>query len=186
MKKVILFCLALSLIACVPKQSFKPIDRSESEYRNYHGIFSFELPQGKDWYEIKSSVFGKKLKTEGQSFIASVTVGKVKRDFNTPKEFLSFFKKIRNKQNDPNKFKIIKNTEVLNTKFGNYCSKYEQIAEEYGKGILKIKGYTCLHPQNSQNFISIQYSERSKSGDISSDVIAEGERFIESLKINKI
>ena len=177
------------ILGCVPQQSLKPIDRTQSEYRNFMGLFVFELPQGQEWYDLGAkgvtTAFGKKLESNEHSFIASAHISKFTIKFNTPEEFLGYVKESRMKETPSDKFKNIQYNEVLHNKGSEYCTKYSLKAEEAGKGTLESQGYTCLHPVYPELGITIQYSERTKGNHVDAVVREEGERFINSLELKQ-
>ncbi len=178
-----IFCL---LQACVSQHNFKPIDRSESHLRNYNGLVVFELPQGQEWYEMGESggtiAFGKKLETKDHSFIASVHLSNFTLKFSTPEEFLAYVKKARIGDTSSDKFNIMQYDENIDKTHSEFCTKFILKTEEKGKGILEAHGYTCLHPNNPDLGVTIEYSERTKNEQVSQQIRDEGERFINSLQ----
>jgi hypothetical protein len=188
-KLIIPIAICCLLQACISMQSFKPIDRSESNFRNYMGLFVFELPQGQDWYELGTSggatAFGKKLESKDHTFIASAQISKFTLKFSSPEEFLEFVKKSRIGDTDPDRFKIIRYEENIDKTHSEFCTKFILKAEDNGKGILESHGYTCLHPSHPELVVTLEYSERTKSEQVSQLVRNEGERFISSLELKK-
>ena len=188
--KLISPLIIISLLsACAPQQRFKPIDRSESEFRNFMGLFVFELPQGQEWYEMGTmggtTAFGKKLESNNHTFIASVHISKFTIKFNTPEEFLSFVKKSRIEGTPPDQFTIIQYDENLDKSRSDYCTKFILKAEEKEKGTLESRGFSCLHPKYPELAITIEYSERTNGAKVNELVRNEGERFINSLELRQ-
>lgn len=189
--KIILTLVILTILtsSCIKRQVLIPVDRSVSEYRNFPGLLQVEVPQGNNWFVIKerdySVIYGKKLENPQHTFIASLTTAKLNEKFTSQEEFFATIKRSRSQDLDPSKFSNIEHSEVLDNKHGEFCTKFRQKADEIGKGVLEVNGYTCMHPVHNELMFTIAYSERTNTIKADNLVQEEGIRFIESLNLNK-
>jgi hypothetical protein len=147
---------------------------------------NMELPKGKEWYFLAdkngTTVYGKKLKDKNHTFLASMTAGEVGYAFKDRDSFLKFVRSSRANCTSPERVNVLLHDEVLDSKYGEYCTKYKYKANEIGKGTLELNGYTCLHPKYSQYIFTIEYSERWLDKRVDDSVRLEGVNFIESMK----
>ena len=187
---VILLVISTLNVSCVPRTNLKPIP-NQSEPQNFMGLFEIMPPQGDNWFEGQRAAgflsYGKYLDSRKHTFATSVHVSKIDEKFNDEKEFLTFIKTLRAADSNPIKFRNMSHEEVLDTKHGKFCTRYNLEGEEIGKGILEMIGYTCLHPKHPTLVVTISYSERTagvKGNRVGKNIRSEGEGFINSLKFN--
>ncbi len=177
--------------ACATVQP-KPLSGKSAGIQNF-GPFTIMPPQGDKWYESQRRAgllaYGKKLESSAHTFIASVQMTSIDRNFPSETDFLSFVKTARAGDTDPDRFYMLLDDEALDKSRAAFCTKFHQIAEDRvaskssGKFILlESKGFTCLHPSQPL-MVTIEYSERNTATFEDDALLEEGEGFINSLEM---
>lgn len=161
--------------------------------RPYYSVLS---PQEKDWVYLDQNqagtynlYFGKDTNSPTHTLVAIVTELHSSIRFDTREEFLKYVEKSKELDTDPRRFKIIKYDINLNDKFGEYCIKYYAETEDHQPAnldgndflVLKLYGYTFLHPYFKNVAVDISYSERGIPQEISSDFDVMAEKFLNGL-----
>lgn len=154
--------------------------------------YSVRSPPGKDWFELKRDprtvFFGKKLASRTHAFIATATSGSITDKFATPEAFLDYVARMLPLRGD-GRHRIIENRVELGNLPGHFCVRHYTKAEDRdapyagGKTLLaETFGISCLHPDNPGLSISVTYTERGSAGETGTELRAEGESFLRSLK----
>lgn len=156
-----------------------------------HG-FSIMPPSGEDWQYRKPNelevVFGKK--GDGlHTFGANVTISPAHYAYKNANDFLEDIEKQLDESSDPNRFSDIHLSIGIDKKFGALCARYVSSANDDaaskkrgGNLILKVIGYSFIHPDSSGFIVSIAYHERADEDRLSNDFIERGEAFASGFK----
>ncbi len=156
------------------------------------GGYSVLSPPGKDWFELKRDprtvFFGKKLASRTHAFIATAMSAPVTDKFENPEAFLDYVGRMLPLRGE-GRHRVIENRVELGNLPGRFCVRHYTKAEDrdapYAQGktlLAETFGISCLHPDNPGLSISVTYTERGSPGETSSELRAEGESFVRSLK----
>ncbi len=188
--------LALTAIflvsSCSPQFNLKMVDRA-SDSRTLMGLFTFKLPAGDNWYDLKSSPtsmsFSKAVEAKDSTFTATAYVKKIEHSFSSEKQFLNAIKSSRAKNVVPENFNLLKHDEKIDSTLAKFCTKYtvkvNRRERERSNGVdrqlIERRGFSCLHPKRADLIITIEYSSHSQFNYVRRETLLEGEKFIRSL-----
>ncbi|HED32975.1 MAG TPA: hypothetical protein ENJ08_01995 [Gammaproteobacteria bacterium] len=191
--RLILLLSAIFLISsCSPQFNLKTVDRT-SDSRTLMGLFTFKLPEGDNWYDLKSSPtsmsFSKAVEAKDASLTAAVYVKKTEHSFSSEKQFLNAIKSSRARNVVPANFNLLKHDENIDATLGPFCTKYavkvNRRERERSNGVdrqlIERRGFTCLHPKRADLIITIEYTTHSRFNYVRREILLEGENFIRSL-----
>ena len=84
---------------------------------------------------------------------------------------------------------MLRHDETFDKTKSPFCTSFNVKAEDKVaskssgfSSILEVKGFSCLHPKK-QKIVTVDYSERAASPFKNATLLAEGERFINSIEI---
>jgi hypothetical protein len=154
--------------------------------------YSVLPPQGTDWFELKRDpqtvFFGKKIASRTHAFIATAMSALIADKFENPEAFRDYVRRNLPLRGDE-RHTVIENRVELDDRLGRFCVRHYTKAEDrdapYAQGktlMAETFGVSCLHPDNANLNISVSYTERGTPAETSSELRAEGESFVRSLK----
>lgn len=121
----------------------------------------------------------------GSRVLLVATARKAPRRYDTIKDFLDDMIARQEGEAQPRRFHVLQESTTLAPEIGKYCVKTSASAEDRGspeRSVLDATSLVCLHPTAPDWMITVAYSERHPHGAGSSDLGAEGERFLDSLR----
>jgi len=191
--------IALLLIGCAPSRIVK-IEKSHTPFeRPSYTVYS---PQGEGWLFFEGDqigehviIFGLPQKSKTHTLYAKVSETPSSANFDTPKEFQSFFKKIMIEVGfDPRRYKIVKEENKLESKFGDFSVLHYSLVEDHGAAqcsddapylLMETFGYYFIHPHKKNKIVNIIYSERGKQGELDERFIEKATAFINDFNLKK-
>jgi hypothetical protein len=158
--------------------------------------YSVVSPPGKDWFELQrdrnNALFGKKIASRTHAFIATAQSTPIAEKFQSPEQFLEYVSKAALEPDDKRN-RLIENRVELDPAVGRYCVRFYTKALDRGalsaRGfplVLETYGVSCVHPGDPGLVVNVSYSERGQLAEDSPELLAEGARFVESLKFTDI
>ena len=152
-------------------------------------------PQDKDWYVVTNNpnggvMFSKEI--DGDPFhtiVCSFVVVPIQKNYRNRNDFLDDVKKMQENYTDKRRFKDVNPIYNLNERFGSLAVEYKINVTDMKrkkKGhplVLKMYGYSFVHPKNSAYMVDINYSERSIDEDFTASLFTIGKEFIDNLII---
>lgn len=153
--------------------------------------YSVRAPAGPDWFELKREphyvYFGKKIVSPTHAFIATAMSTMLDKTYTRPQEFLEYVSAMLEMQRD-RRYTVIEKRVDVDGGIGPLCVRYYTNVQDTGAIYAEGKplatetvGVSCLHPQRPQLAIDVSYSERGYPSQMSQELRAEGERFVQSL-----
>ena len=110
--------------------------------------------------------------------------------FDSPEDFLSFFRKGQLIGEDPRRFNTIESVSKLDEKFGDYSISYYMKAEDHGARyrdapylIIESLGYYFIHPYAKNLIVNVYRSERGKPDELDKSFKDKALQFIDGLKL---
>ena len=200
--------VVLLLSGCASKGS-APFRIEDPNRRYSHVGVSVLAPQAPDWHFVRQDaymlMFAKEpSKPEARTRFASVTSRPMKEEFTSPRQFLEFARDFVHYgpdpvlygldpdwSPDPDRFRVLEEEYVLDDRFGAYCVKFHNKAEDHGARegpplTLESWGYWFLHPENPTVSVVVLYSRRSDSDAAPPDAVQEANRFLGNAKLRAL
>lgn len=154
--------------------------------------YSILPPPGKNWFELerdrKYAYFGKKLESRTHSFIAIALSVPMREKFEKPEEFRDYVSKMLALAGDERN-SVLESWAELDEPAERFCVKYSMKAEDrkavYAGGrslLVETIGMSCLHPDNRGLSVDVSYTQRGYPAETNTELRAEGESFVRSLK----
>jgi hypothetical protein len=187
--------LALLALGCVPMTAFDKLpQRSMSPRLAYRG-FSFDRPTSPSWYLLQSeqefthvTLRRDGLAGEAHSFYALVSLGAIDRQPASHEEFAEL---ARVDQEAPYTVRTVAYEQKLVTRQNQWCMRFDSTHAVLGAPpapdrelTMVMHGYRCLHPTWEKVTLDFFYSERGVANDLDPALAAEGETFLEGVRID--
>lgn len=195
MKKCfILYLIFYSLTVNCPTADGQLTPVKDHTQRIHGNGLSILPPQGKNWHILDNPNgglnFAKILDGPSHTFICSLTVVPSDENFTNTDKFLEAVKKMQENFTQIDRFKNIKSNYSLNERFGVFSVEYQisvtdvEQKKKYGRpSILKMRGYSFVHPKQPNYLVDIVYSERGTAEEFTPSLQKVGKEFIDSLII---
>lgn len=190
----------LLILLCVlsyPATAQSPIPISDSSQRWEYSGYSVLPPKGEDWFVFRErnpyrGKFAKKPPAERHVIFAVSEIGKLERqDFNTPDEFLQYFKKSEQLGTPPSRFKVVNDRYALLPTIGEYCVRHDVVTEDHGHPSgqdMKMDRHQvmCIHPYSKKGLaVSLTCMQRTLLDAEFIDLAQECEPFLTGVKFNE-
>ena len=200
MRKLIYFivCMIFFLFIreCFAEKSNLILVPEDAGRVSYLGL-SIMPPKGEGWYVIQNSPngglnFTKNLDDVSHTLVCALTVISSREDFNNHEEFFKYVKKQQERNMGKRRYKNMKNKYQLCELFSDFSVEYQiSVMDTKRKSsdgvnlVMKMHGYTFIHPEDSSYIVDIAYSERGISEFFTPSFETIGKEFIDNLIIEK-
>jgi hypothetical protein len=193
MKSVVILIIATALCGCIASTQIRPELSPKTSY-NLLGATVYS-PSTPGWSSGPSNIygvsFGKQYGTPLDTAVANTTIFKVE-GFDSDSDFLMHIAEQRERQDDKNRFKILRINNEQVTYKETSCLKYNNVSEDHhNSGIdskdfqyLKTKGYVCRHPFNIDIAFQMEISHRSNEKEFPEELLTVGKEFFSNIQFN--
>ena len=186
----------LAVVGCSAAMFDKVRYANMSPRLEYQG-FSFDRPPNPSWYLLQSeqSYTEAMLRrdffstSETHTFFATVGLGELERQPVTHEEFAELARS--EKQRAAYEIRPVSYEQRLAMRQNQWCIRFESSYAVVGAPsasdrelTMIMRGYRCLHPAWARATLDFFYSERGLPDEIDPALSAEGEQFLESVRID--
>jgi hypothetical protein len=195
--RIAILLVLFSAIACVPYTWFDEVRYDNMAPRLEYQGFSFERPPNRQWYfrqseQTHTSVTLRRdfwVPSDTHTFYAVVEIGEIDRQPASHEEFAELARS--EKQNADYEIRTEFYEQRLTTRQNQWCIRFEssykipahpEVPDRELRMILR--GYRCLHPAWPERTLNFFYSERGLPDELDPKLSAEGETFLEGVRID--
>jgi hypothetical protein len=159
--------------------------------------FSFERPSSWDWYLLRSEAHHTDVtlrrelgsSSETHTFYASVSLGQLEREPATHEAFAELARSTGQKA--PYEIRTVTDELQLTTRQNQWCIRFDSSHVAVGAPAapdreltMILRGYRCLHPAWPRTTLDFFYSERGLPDEMDPKLSAEGEEFLNGVRID--